>query len=175
MLDTGSVPHFDLRRSRKKSSGSLGTFAHLLHNGRIKHPRGCTMATRVSLGAVIGTVVSLLSLNGNRTVHGVTLFPDLLTPLVLLGLTGLAVWFCARKELPSVSTWQVARTISMTAGLIFALVMTALGILRFTHEGEAFSWDLIIVALLMLLTPYVSALVCGILVSMVVKHLAHRS
>jgi hypothetical protein len=133
------------------------------------------VATRVSLGAVIGVVVSLLSLNGNRTVHGVTLFPDLLSPLVLSGLTCLAVWRCARREQNGISAGQIGRTIAVTAGLIFATVMTVLGLLRFRHDNERVSLIWIAIALIIFLTALVAAIVCGLIAGAIVKRLVRHS
>jgi hypothetical protein len=87
----------------------------------------------VFLGSAIGAVFSLLSWKGNQTAGGVMLFVNGFTMLIFFCLLWLAVWFCSR-QLQShrfLDIWRIARTISITTGVILGTTIIFLSYRQF--------------------------------------------
>ena len=114
------------------------------------------MGGRILLGAVVGGFVSLLSSSGNRTAHEVSIFPDGTAMLALAGLTGWAVWFCARRlrVRDVVGIWKAGATIAATAGFVFGTGTLLNGIARFGQLN-------LLLLVFSFLTAFGSAIVCG--------------
>ena len=127
------------------------------------------MGGRMLLGAAVGGSVSLLSWSGNRTAHHVSVFPDGASVLALAGLTGWAVWFCARRlrVRDVVGIWKVGGTIAATAGFVFGTVMVLIGITRFGQLN-------LLLLVFGFLTAFGSARFCGAAASGLVSRVLAR-
>lgn len=121
----------------------------------------------VFFGAAIGAVFSLLSWKGNQTPGTVYLFVDGFTMLIFFCLLCLAVWFCS-CQLQShrfLDIWRVARTISLTTGVILGTTIIFLSY-RQSHPSSDLHFALVLFLLTLALV-----LVLGLIASLLVRFL----
>lgn len=92
------------------------------------------MTNQVLSGAGVGTVVAALSWRGNTSTHLVSVFPDLLTLMILAALLFAVIWFELRRAMPRGrrASLRVGFTIASAAGVILGTAVMALGVVRFS-------------------------------------------
>jgi hypothetical protein len=91
----------------------------------------------IFLGIAIGAVGALISWKENTVPHLVSLFPNVLTALVLWGLIFLALCFYLRplQDKNFLSIVIIGGTISIAAGVVFGAGIVAQGLWRFGHPS----------------------------------------
>jgi len=97
------------------------------------------MARKLGLGAAVGLLVGVMSWRGNQSVDTVSVFPDGITVLVLVGLLALAIHAALRREpgLRRSAALRAGTTIGAATGVVFGLAIALLEALRFTRPSLA--------------------------------------
>jgi hypothetical protein len=124
------------------------------------------MGVRLFSGTAVGVIVSLLSWRGNSSPGLVSIIPDALTGIVLVGLMCITVLFCARQYQARTfaAIWKIGFVISVTAGIILGAAMTAKAVELF-HSPHVSSLAVLF------LSALVIVMVCGFAASLLARYL----
>jgi uncharacterized protein YacL len=92
------------------------------------------MGLQIVLGCGVGAIVALISWLGNRTPHLISTFPDGLTLVALFVLLSLAIQLDHRRhgKRDRATSLRAGMTIAAATGVVFGLVVAALGAFRFS-------------------------------------------
>ena len=116
------------------------------------------MRSQIGLGAAAGAIVAAAAWRGNQTPHLVSVFPDGITFLLLVGLLALALGVERWRRSDRTARLRTALTIAAAAGTVFGLAVALLGGLRFSNPTPVrLSFGF--------LTALATSLVCGALMA----------
>ena len=116
------------------------------------------MRSQIGLDAAAGAIVAAAAWRGNQAPHLVSVFPDWITFLLLVGLLALALGVERWRRPDRTARLRTALTIAAAAGTVFGLAVALLGGLRFSNPAPALlSFGF--------LTALATSLVCGALMA----------